>query len=68
MSLAFAVKVIEIMAVAKIVAGDGYRYLEMYLDASVLYWVICFVLERLFASLEKKIGKYEHKTMLKATL
>ncbi|MEW9701700.1 amino acid ABC transporter permease [Paenibacillus sp. SI8] len=63
-SLAFAVKVIEIMAVAKIVAGDGYRYLEMYLDASIVYWIICFAFERLFAALEHRAGRYEEKMTL----
>ena len=55
-SLVFAVKVVEIMAVAKVIAGDGYRFLEMYFDASVLYWIICFLCERAIAVLEKKLS------------
>lgn len=58
-SVAFAVKVIEVMAVAKIAASDGYRYIEMYLAASLVYWVICFAFERLFAWLENKTGRFE---------
>ncbi len=49
------------MAVAKIVAGDGYRYLEMYPDACAVYWTICFILERVFAALEKRLSRYESK-------
>lgn len=60
-SLAFSVKVMEIMAVAKIIGGDGYRYLEMYLDASLIYWVICFFFERIFALAEKTLSKHERK-------
>lgn len=63
-SLAFSVKVIEIMAVAKIVAGEGYRFLEMYLDAAIIYWVICFTLEKLLAILEKRLRRYESKMNL----
>ncbi|MEH7389231.1 amino acid ABC transporter permease [Bacillus sp. JJ1474] len=58
-SLAFAVKVIEIMGMAKIIANDGYKYLEMYLVAALIYWLLCFVFEVLFAQLEKKMRRYE---------
>lgn len=66
-SLAFAMKVIEIMAVAKIVAGDGYRYLEMYLDASIIYWMICLVLELSIARLEKWLRRHEKDRIVDAT-
>lgn len=60
-SLAFAIKVIEVMAQAKIVAGDGYRYLEMYFDASIIYWVICWICERLFVWLETRYSRHEKR-------
>ena len=60
-SLAFAIKVVEVMAEAKIVAGDSYRYLEMYVDASVIYWIICWGCERLFAWLEARFSRHERK-------
>ncbi|OPH51319.1 ABC transporter permease [Paenibacillus ferrarius] len=60
-SLAFAIKVIEVMAQAKIVAGDGYRYLEMYFDASIIYWVICWGCERLFRWLETRYSRHEKR-------
>lgn len=66
-SFAFAVKVIEIMAVAKMISGDGYRFLEMYLDASIIYWVICFAFEKLFGVLEKRLRRYEAKMDLTGT-
>lgn len=58
-SLAFAVKVVEIMALAKIIANDGYLFLEMYLVASIIYWVISLAFELLFAKMEKKLRRYE---------
>lgn len=58
-SLAFAVKVVEIMALAKIIANDGYRFLEMYLVASIIYWIICLFFEVVFAKLEKRMRRHE---------
>ncbi|RKN80492.1 amino acid ABC transporter permease [Paenibacillus ginsengarvi] len=60
-SLAFAIKVIEMMAQAKIVAGEGYRYLEMYADASIVYWILCWLCERLFGWLEGKYSRHERR-------
>jgi L-cystine transport system permease protein len=58
-SLAFAVKVVEILALARIIANDGYRFLEMYLVASIIYWVICLFFEVVFAKLEKRMRRHE---------
>lgn len=52
-SLAFTIKVIDIMAVAKMEAGSTYRYLEMYVLVALVYWVLIFGFERLFIYLEK---------------
>lgn len=58
-SVAFAVKVVEIIGIAKIIANDGYRFLEMYLVASIIYWVLCIFFEFLFAKLEKKMRRFD---------
>lgn len=58
-SLAFAVKVVEIMAISKIIANDGYRYLEMYFLAAAVYWVLCFLFEVLFSLLERRLNRHE---------
>ncbi|MFD1707406.1 amino acid ABC transporter permease [Siminovitchia sediminis] len=60
-SLAFAVKVVEILAIARIIANDGYRFLEMYLVASIIYWVLSWIFEVLFAAIEKKMRRYEKR-------
>lgn len=62
-SLAFAVKVIEIMAVAKMVANDGYNFVEMYLVASIIYWVICIICEFLLVRFEKYVRRSEAKAV-----
>lgn len=61
-SLAFAVKVVEIIAISKIIANQGYNFLEMYLVASIIYWVICLLLEVVFHYLEKYVSTYKRKT------
>lgn len=58
-SLTFAIQLIDLMAVAKIQAGDDYRYLEMYLVVSLVYWVINVCIERLFIYLENYFAKYK---------
>lgn len=52
-SLAFTIKVIDIMAVAKMEAGSTYRYLEMYVLVALVYWVLILGFERLFVYLEQ---------------
>ncbi|PAQ15729.1 ABC transporter permease [Bacillaceae bacterium SAOS 7] len=61
-SLAFAVKVVEIIAISKIIANQGYNFLEMYLVASIIYWVICLLLEVAFHYSEKYVSTYKRKT------
>ena len=63
-SLTFSIQIIDIMAVAKIQAGADYRYIEMYIVVSLVYWVINALLERLFIQLEKRFSK--HKRLIAA--
>ena len=58
-SLAFMVMVIDIMGMARIIGARSLRYLEIYIGVSILYWIVCIVLEQVFNAIEKrlKIGK-----------
>lgn len=58
-SLAFAVKVMEILAISRTIANDGYRFLEMYLVAALLYWLLSWIFEIVFTKLEQKVSRYE---------
>ena len=53
-SLAFTAAVPEIMGQAKIQAGRASRFFESYIDAALIYWVLCIILERIVSYLEKK--------------
>ena len=58
-SLAFAASVPEIMGMAKIIAGRTSQFFEVYIVAALLYWIICILLERLLAVLEKRLRRNE---------
>ena len=45
---------------AKTVGGNYYKYFESYLVIAVIYFVLCFVFNRLFTFLEKKMKKTEN--------
>lgn len=51
----------ELFLQAKTAGGTYYRYLESYLTIAVIYFVLCFVFNRLFLMIEKKIaGKKDY--------
>jgi His/Glu/Gln/Arg/opine family amino acid ABC transporter permease subunit len=64
-SLAFAASVPEIIGQAKITAARSSNFLEAYIVAAVLYWIICIFLERMLVLTEGKLRTHErgHKTV-----
>jgi polar amino acid transport system permease protein len=54
-SLAFAASVVEMTAQAKILAGNNYRYFEMFVSLAIIYWLLTVLIERGIVSLEKKL-------------
>ncbi|MGE6629163.1 amino acid ABC transporter permease [Bacillus sp. NPDC077027] len=57
-SLAFTIGVLEIMAISRIIANDGYHFLETYLVSAVIYWLLSILFEIAFAFLEKRVSIY----------
>lgn len=55
-SLASVVSVVEMMNMANIQATDSYRYLEIFLIVSIVYWIICMTIELIVSRLEKKLS------------
>lgn len=55
-SLAFVCSVIEMTAGGKILAGNNYRYFEVYCSLAIIYWVITIIIEKVFKLAEKKIS------------
>lgn len=57
-SLAYTVTIVEILGRAKVLASQGYTYLEAYIDVAIIYWVLCIVFENLFYLVEKRIKRF----------
>ena len=55
LSLAFTVGVVDILAQARYAAALSYRYLESYIAAALVYWLICGVLQMIFNRVELKL-------------
>lgn len=53
-SLAFICSVVEMTAGGKIIAGNNYRYFEVYCSLAIIYWVLTIIVEKVFKILEKK--------------
>lgn len=50
-SIASVVNVGEMLMTARITASEGYQYMEAYLDAAVIYWIVCVAIEKLLKHL-----------------
>ena len=57
-SLAFAVQVTEIMAVSRVIANEGYRFIPVYTVAAIFYWLLAIILEFVFAKMERNTTRY----------
>ncbi len=60
-SLAFCITVVDIMAQARIVGSRSFRYFEIYIAVSLLYWPVCALLERILLTFEKKLSRFNKK-------
>ena len=53
-SILFVISVQELMAGGIIEAAQTYRYLEVYLVIAAIYWVICFVVEKVLGAVSAR--------------
>jgi len=60
-SLAYMVSIIEMMGAAKNYATGTQRFMETYIVAALIYWIICIAFDKLFALIEANTGKYRRK-------
>jgi ABC-type amino acid transport system permease subunit len=61
LSLAFTIGVTDILARAKLCSAENFYYLEAYISAALVYWVLCVGLSIIFKKLENKFRKWEQK-------
>ncbi|MRJ45979.1 amino acid ABC transporter permease [Fundicoccus ignavus] len=60
-SLLFMISIVDLMAQGRIVAARSYRYLEMYIVVSLIYWVVCSILAAFFNAVERRYSQYERR-------
>lgn len=58
-SLAFMISVVEMMGEAKILGAQGLQFFEVYIVVALLYWIICIIIEKAVAGLEKQMHSFE---------
>lgn len=58
-SLAYLLTVIDVLNGCKIEADVSYKFLEAYVAAAVIYYIICFCIEQLARILTKKVSYYK---------
>ncbi|GLB46309.1 putative amino-acid permease protein YxeN [Philodulcilactobacillus myokoensis] len=56
-SLVYNIGIVEIMGKANIIASFAFNYLEAYLDALVIYLIVCFIFARILSWLENIIRR-----------
>lgn len=62
-SLVFIIGVIDIMGQAKILGSRGLAFFEVYIAVSIIYWIVCIIVERLLVRVEKRVRKYERSVI-----
>ncbi|MFF2092988.1 amino acid ABC transporter permease [Paenibacillus sp. NPDC058174] len=61
-SLGFTLGLTEMMAQAKLMAADTYKFLESFLAAAILYWLAAIVYGYIQSAMEKKVNRpYGHE-------
>lgn len=60
-SLASLVLVSELFRKAQEIAARTYEFLWLYIEAALIYWVICFLLSLVQTALEKRLERYVAK-------
>ncbi len=57
-SLASLILVTEMFRKAQEIAATNYEFLLMYMEAALLYWVICFILSIIQGRIENRLDRY----------
>jgi L-cystine transport system permease protein len=60
-ALLYYISVTDILNAAQIPATINYKFLESYVAAALIYWVICVAIEKLSQLLERKLSRYRDR-------
>lgn len=62
-SLVFIIGIVDVMGQAKIIGARSLAFFEVYVAVSIIYYLVCLVLERILNKVEKRIKKYERSVV-----
>ncbi len=62
-SITYMITIMDIMNGALKAATKNYAYLEAYIAAAIIYWVICLSIEQLARALEIRMGKFRKRML-----
>jgi L-cystine transport system permease protein len=54
----YLIAVKDILNGSLITASSNYRYLDAYIAAAIVYWILILTIEQLSRILEKKMGRF----------
>ena len=57
-AVAFTVGVVEILSESKILAAQGFNYMEAYIAAGIVYWILILFLDAIQKQAEKHANKF----------
>lgn len=57
-AIAFTIGVVEILSESKILAARGFNYMEAYIAAGIVYWVLILAIDLVQKRLEKRVCKF----------
>jgi L-cystine transport system permease protein len=63
-SLIFMISVVDMMGEAQIIGARTVKFFEVYITVSILYWCVCFLLEKGLFILEKRLSVYERRIVV----
>lgn len=62
-SITYMITIMDIMNGALKAATKNYAYLEAYIAAAIIYWIICLSIEQLARALEIRMGKFRKRML-----
>lgn len=57
-AIAFTIGVVEILSESKILAARGFNYMEAYIAAGIVYWILILAIDLVQKRLEKRVCKF----------
>ena len=60
-SLAFSLGIFDLVGIGKVIGARTFHFLEIYIDLAIIYFVMCFILEKVFTRIEARLQSRGHK-------